>query len=1019
MIGWFARRPAVAWSMSAVLCLSGAVAFSRLSLATKTAVELPRLQVSASWAGASPELMEMYITAPVEGAVHAVRGVRTTSSESRDGYAIITVELEPKEDVQIVRLAILERLELLRSELPVGVSPPRVANYVPQELQEAPLLRYTISGPYTPGAMQQLVEKTVVPRLSAVPGVASVGVSGGSETGVAITYDPSLLQRVGIAPERLSSVISNARMVRAAGEEHRGAIERAVSIRDQPATIEQLADLPVPGAGERIFRLGDLATVRPEEDDEGRFYRINGEPTIALSLSRQAGADAIRVAARARETMESLEAILPAGTRVRLVDDESVGLGDQLRDLATRGTIAFAAVMLVLGISLRDPRAVGIVMLTAAVSIAGTALCLYALDLPANLLTLAGLGMGIGVLVQNGLVVMLRVREAPDDKPSRAAAGSRMLAGVMGSTLTTAVVLIPFLYLQGNARAAFVPFAIAFLLALGWSVAAALLLVPALGPARSLSGKGPARRGSLARRMRRGYGRLVGGIVRFRWLTLAAAVLVLSALGWGFWKTTPTFEWGGYGLPPTLLQASLNFPRGSDPDALSAAMAELEQIAIGAPGVEQVVAQSYGTGAGMRVEFDDDWALTAAPLLLEDALTQRASYIGGAQISVRGQGPAFSSGGGGVSGSRYSIKVMGYSYAGVEELAADMQSRLERIARVRDVHITGGGFFDAGKSYTVTLDPDRAALARSGLTAADLTAAVARQVRGRVGRQLLEIGGEETWVTLKAKGARDRTLLELRQAELPAARGEPVRIGDVAIVGETEALGRISREDQQYLRFVQYGFRGPAKLAERTHKAFMASVSVPSGYSVEDDSYSYGQPDDSDRGLWLVFGIGVVLVILSVAVVFDSVWGSAMVLGSLPLALGGVAGAFLLAHTGFTREAAVGVVIVVGLAVNQAILLTDAALRRRSANGIGRGAIVRSSMDRAGMIVLVTITTLASLIPLAVGTSTSSLFGGIALATAGGTVAGTLGTMLVLPAMFALGGRRTKRVHQPIAPISS
>ena len=202
----------------------------------------------------------------------------------------------------------------------------------------------------------------------------------------------------------------------------------------------------------------------------------------------------------------------------------------------------------------------------------------------------------------------------------------------------------------------------------------------------------------------------------------------------------------------------------------------------------------------------------------------------------------------------------------------------------------------------------------------------------------------------------------------------------------------------------------------------MASISVPPGYSVGDDEFAWA-PDDSAKGLWLVFGVGIALVILSVALVFDSVWAAAMIFLSLPVALGGVVAAFWFTGNAFTREAAVGVILVVGLAVNQAILLVDAALELRRTDGqadrrtmdarretrdakrgLTTAQVVGASVDRSGMIVMVTLTTLASLLPLAIGTDPDSLFGAIALATAGGTVAGTVGAMFVVPAMVG-GGR--------------
>ena len=1027
MIRWAASRPAVVWAFGVALVLAGVVAFFRLPLATRTTVELPRLQVRTSWPGAAAELVETYITSPIEAVVQGVRGVRQTNSESRDGESVLTIELEPRADVRLARLGILERIETIRTDFPPGGTQPQVSNYVPEDLSEEPLLQYTISGPYTAGALSELVRSKISPRVSAVAGVAGVNQFGRSEFGVSVAYDAARLRQLAVQPEQLAEALRGARVVRALGQEQFGATERRVLLRDEPNTYEQLADLPIAGRGGRVFRLGELATVRQEEDAGGRFLRIDGQPAVGLDIARLPGADAIQTAARVRTVMDELSSTLPPGIRLRIRSDESVDLGRELRDLILRGCIAFAAVLLVLALTLRNVRAVSLVMGSAAVALAGTSLGLYLFNIPANLLTLAGLGMGIGIIVQDGVVVVERLRTAPDTAEGRAEAGRRITPALLGATLTTIVVLLPFLYLQGNARAAFVPFAAAFCMALVWSVIAAVVMIPAVGAGHGVTGgKHP--------RLARIYRWLTIRLLRWRWATIAATLVVLGVVGWGFATKVPRNSFAFWYGQRTTLSASLGFPRGSDPDALERGMREFESIVVGRPGVEQVVTQGNPGRAYMFVIFEKEAGLTSLPTQLQDDLTQRAVLIGGAQVSVQGQGPGFYAGGGG-SSVAFRIKLLGYSFEGVERLARDLETRLERINRVRNVNINAGSFWASERGYTVTLQPDRSALGRYGLTATDFRQVIAREVRGPVGVERIEIDGQEVPVNLKAQGARERTLDELRATLVPNTRQAPVRVGDVAYVGEREALSQISREDQQYLRIVTYDFRGPQKLANRTHEAFMASISVPPGYSVGDDYFGF-EEDESSRGLWLVFGLGIVLVLLSVALVFDSVWAAAMVFLSLPLALAGVAAAFWIAKVGFSREAAVGVILVVGLSVHQAILLVDGALAKRRDGGRagwrdgGRAGwregamagrrdgrnegeartrldalqIVHVARDRAPMIMLVTLTTLASLIPLAVGTESDSLFGAIALATTGGTIAGTLGAMFVMPALLV--GRR-------------
>ena len=1012
MIRWAVDRPAVMWALATGIVISGAVAFTKLPLATRAVLELPTLQVNTSWPGAPPELVEMYLTAPVEGLVQGVRGVKDTKSVSSEGSSSVTIELDPKTDVTMARLAILERLETLRSDsgYPQAASVPSVTNYVPTDLSTQPLLEVTIIGPYTPGALLDMVNEQLVPPLSSVAGIAAVQTRGGAATQITVSYDPTLLQQLDIDPSALRAAITNARQVRALGEVQQGPLAMSISVHDQPRVLDDIARLPVAASHGRTFILGDLAAIRPEEDAGGRFYRINGQTAVSLVLFRQPTADAIKTAARARGAVDSLQGSLPPGVRLRIQSDESEDLANKLRELLLRGAVAFVSVFLVLLITLRSFPGAALVIGSAGVSIAGAALSLYLLHIPANLLTLAGLAMGIGILVQNGLVVVERLRSAENTAASRAGASRRIAPAVLGSTLTTTVVLLPFLYLQGNARALFAPFAVAFALALVWSVGTAIFFVPAVG-----RGGAGVKRGWP--RLARLYERMVAATLRWRYLTVAFAVVAVAVLTWAFVKKVPRVSWGrDFGETHTTITASVSFPRGSDPAQLEDIISQLEAEAVGQPGVAVVRSQGSQLSGSVSVEFTAAGSASDAPWVMSDKLTERAVLIGGTDyVSVsKPEGPGFySSSGGGGSVSHF-IRVKGYSYEGVLQLALDLKARLERIPRVRDVDINGSSRWNTVHTVSVALTPDRIALGRVGATAQEYSASVQSQIHSAAATTELEINGERVPIMFRAAGSETRDMAQLTQGLVSNPLRAPVRIGDVSRVGEIQGSSEIDRESQQYIRTLTYDFRGPQKLADRTHKAFMQSITVPAGYTVSDE-YNYGDTDDSGKGLTGVFALGIVLVLLAVALVFDSVWAAAMVLLALPMALGGVVAAFWISKAAFNRQAAVGVILVVGLAVNHSILLIDAALqaRRKSGGRLTIDDVLHAATDRVTMIVLVTLTTLASLTPMAVGTKTDELFGAIALATAGGTVAGTLGVMFLMPAvLLGLGSRRRARTAE-------
>jgi HAE1 family hydrophobic/amphiphilic exporter-1 len=1006
VISWAAHRPAVVWALAAGIVVSGGVAFTKLPLATKTTVEFPRLVVAATWSTASPELIETYLTSPIERAVQGVRGVRKTSSTSTQGLGQVIVDLDPKADVTMARLAIVERMATLAPDFPTAASAPLVSNYVPEALSEQQLLEINVVGPYTPGALLKIVSDQLMPRLSSVPGVASVLPRGGASNGITISYDQTLLHQLNLDPSALVVALTSAKQSEPLGQIRRGTLALSVSVHDQPRVIEDLGRLPVIAADGRVFLLGDVASIHPDEDAHGQFYRINGQTAVSLSLYREPLADAIKTAALGRAAVAELQGKMPAGVRLEIVSDESVDLAKQLRDLSLRGAIAFVAVFVVLLITLRSLAGAGLVIASAGIAIAGAALTLYLLHIPANMLTLAGLGMGIGILVQNGLVVVERLRAARNTADARAEAGKRIATAVLGSTLTTTVVLLPFLYLQGNARAMFAPFAGAFAIALFWSVATALVFVPAVGQGRDGQPHGWPR-------LARVYERMVAGTLRWRRLTIAFTLVALAVLTWGFINKVPKVDWGrGFGPTHETISASVGFPRGSDPAAVEHMISELESDAIGQPGVAVVRSQGSSTSGDVIVEFTAEGSQSDAPWVVSDKLIERAVLVGGADhISVsKPQGAQGFYGGSGGGGS-YSqqVRIFGYSYEGVLQLALDLKARLERIPRVRDVNINAGSYGFRERAVNVALVPDRIALARVGATAANYASSVQQQILGAGTSIQLEIGNDELPIMLRAAGARERDTAQLAEGMVSNPMGVPVRIRDVSSVSEVEGLAKIERENQQYIRSMTYDFRGPQKMADRTHKAFMQSITTPPGYTVTDER-GYGFGDDSAKGLNDVLFIGVLLVLLAVALVFNSVWAAAMVFLALPMALGGVVAAFWITKTAFTREAAVGVILVVGLAVNHSILLIDAALqaRRASGNRLTMADALHAATDRVTMIVLVTLTTLASLIPMAVGTSSDSLFGAIALATAGGTVVGTLGVMFVLPAVLMGWRRRMK-----------
>jgi multidrug efflux pump subunit AcrB len=242
-------------------------------------------------------------------------------------------------------------------------------------------------------------------------------------------------------------------------------------------------------------------------------------------------------------------------------------------------------------------------------------------------------------------------------------------------------------------------------------------------------------------RLSRFYVKIVIRLLRWRWATIAVTVAALAGLGWVFAAKVPRSSFAGWWNQRTTLSARVDFPSGSDPASVDQSVHELERIVVGRAGVENVQAQGDADGGYVVVTFDDAAAFTAIPLQMQEEVTQRAVLIGGASVGVSGRGPGFFNGGGSGSLASFRVKILGYSFAGVEQLAVDLKARLERIPRVKSVDINAAGFwFGRERASDVTLVPDRSALAGYGLNASQFAEAVTREVGGAAGRQRFALG---------------------------------------------------------------------------------------------------------------------------------------------------------------------------------------------------------------------------------------------------------------------------------------
>jgi HAE1 family hydrophobic/amphiphilic exporter-1 len=1025
------RRPIATAAIYIALVALGAWSFRLIPVELLPDVDYPRLTVTATWGGASPEALEAFVTAPLEAAAQQVRGVRkitsTSAADSRGTGSTAEIDVEFERDVRMdfARLDLAERISALREDLPPAVFA-QVQPYVPREFsdEEQPFLSWQVRGPYTFGRLAQVAEEQIRPALAAVDGVASVTVRGQEERIVSVELDRDRLDAVGVRPADVEARIRELSTLRAPGSLVLQGRQVALSVRTRVDRVSELEELVVAQGTQGPIRLRDLGTVRETTAEPQMYYRIDGQPTISLIVSRESGTNAVRVADAVKDEMAALTDRLPPGMKVELDVDESEEIGKQLSDLRLRAFASAIVILLVLMLFLRSLEAVLVVFATIAFSILFAVNLLFLGGFSLNVLTLAGLAWGFGLIVDNGIVVLENVERhshLTDDPREAARRGARQVAlPIVAATATTAIVLVPFLFLQGELRIYYLPLGYA----VGFSILASLFVaftfVPTMAsrihhwrgrvvgvrPEEDVLGARGGARGATESGIRgepfyiRGYRAALGFALDHPLLVLAVCA---GALG-GSWMlfdrhVTRGVRWASFWGQDTYINVTISFPRGAGLDRSDELARAFEEKIATLPEVERYETVVLPQFANIRITFPKELETTQVPVAIKEQMVAYSYQFSGPEVRVYGFGPSFYGGGG--APPNYSLKVLGYNYLEVRSIAGDVADRLQRFSRIQDVDPNASGrWFERDKEFEFVLAVDREALAARDLTVEDLLGFVSANLPGDRPRfQVLRVGGEELPFEVKLSGFEDFDLLAMEGLRVPSGAGD-VRLSDVARVERRDVLSRIVREDQQYQRTVAWEFRGPRKLGDLIRDAVVEATRLPPGYRIETEE-EWRWSEEEQAQVWLALGFAVLLIYMVTAALFESLAAPFVILLTLPLALIGVFLIFFYTDATFTRTAYIGTIMMAGIVVNNAILLVYHIGELRDRLPL-RAAILQGTLERVRPILMTTFTTVFGLLPLVLFAQSQdeNIWNSLALATIGGLISSTMFVLVAIPVAY-------------------
>ncbi|MCI0514815.1 efflux RND transporter permease subunit [candidate division KSB1 bacterium] len=1016
------RRPVAISMVYGVVLFTGFMAASRLPLELTPDVDFPRLTVNTSWFDSSPEAMEALVTAPIEAGAATVRNVRKIKSTSEEGSSRVDLEFMRGTNMDFAALELNEKLSTIYEDLPYGASQPQIQKYVPEEFQTGQFLTYHVVGNYTPAHLRTIALEKIRTPLLGVKGVADVQIMGGTDPELRIEIDPAKLRQYQLDPAQIQAALQQLTIRLGAGKIFVNQRKFDILI-DLPlqnlSEIEALILLPPP----QLLRLKDVGRVILTHQEPRQFTRIDGAAAVLLFIEREIGTNIIEVADRVFQRIQNLPQLPPTVKLIKKAD-QSEKIRQELQALTERAFFSILIIFLVLLIFLRSIKTAVIILSNIFFAVLITLNFFYFADIGLNLITLAGLALGFGMLVDNSIVVVENIfaRHQQGLAPNQAAEkGTNEVAlAIIASTLTTVVVFFPFLYLTGELQIYYLPFAAAVGLSLLASLVVAFTLTPAL-TARLLTPIQPAAPDATQTGLRLTFGqrvkfrlrqftpvfpyrRYLHWSLRHPWLVLFSAVLLLVGSFYLFNKYVTRgsiWKWG----TETYLIVYIHMPTGSELDRTDEIARFFESKTVGHPELKQVSAEVTPEFARLNITFPPTLEYTSVPIIWKELLISLATQYAGVQVGVHGFGPGFY-GGGGSSTPAFRLKVLGYNYNQVKYLAEEIGRRLARNARVREVNTNSAGWYQNDALFEIVLRPQREQLSRYGLTVAELLTHLQTFLRERLQYQRIQLGAQEMAYSIKMLNARQFSLEDLQQLMLTTPTGEKLRLMQVAEISQRQVIAEIVRENQQYQRWITFEYRGPYKLGDRFVKTIIQNTLLPPGYKLERETYWF-MPGEEEQQLLLILAIAVGLIFMVTAALFESLRQPLTIILTVPMALIGVFLIFYWTDTNFDRNAYIGVMLLSGIVVNNAIVLIDHInhLRRQ---GIELAiAIIQGCQDRLRPISMTSATTILGLLPLILfADDRASIWYALALSTIGGLVSSVGLVLTVLPVLYFLFERR-------------
>jgi multidrug efflux pump len=983
--------------------------FKGLGISQNPDVDFPVVNISLSWEGASPEIMETDVVDLVEDAVTSVEGVKEVTSSSRLGSAYVTIEFELERSIDVALQDVQSKLSQLQHHLPLGMDPPTVGKTNPED---QPIMRIAVVGSRPPTFVADYIRNVIRPQLQTIPGVGEIQLHGFRDRNVRVWYDAVRLEAQGLTVSDVNRAIQREHLEVPAGRIEGAEREMNVRAEGEAIDVEGFRNLVVTYRNGAPVRLRDVAVVEDGLEDRRRLARTNGQPAIGFGITKLRGANAVQVGRDVRARLAEMEKQLPEGLDVVVNFDTTVFIERAIDEILFTLVLAALLTSVVCWVFLGSWSTTLNVLLAIPTSILGTFIVMYVFGFTLNTYTVLGLTLVVGIVVDDAIMVLeniYRHREHGEGKVTAASVGAREITfAAAAATLAIMAIFLPVAFMKGIIGKFFFQFGVTITVAVFISLLEALTLAP-MRLSRMLEVGERASRleqwvSRTFARLAAGYQRLLVPALRHRKLVLAAAaalfVLSLFIVKLLRQEFIPSQDMSRFGM-------RFQTPVGTSLDASERVLDQIEAFLRSRPEVD-----SYGgfLGAGdvnsgfvfvtMKEQGERPVDATTGKRLSQQELmdlTRRAmSRIPGALIvmqdfSQRG----FSPGRGG--GFPVEFNIRGPDWDTLGRSSRVIMEKMRESGLVTDINSD----YQVGMPE-VQVIPDRNKAADLGISMAEIGQTINSAIGGeRVGK--FKDKGRRFDIRVRLLAQQRQRPEDIERLLVRTGTGGLVRLGDIVRIEQRPTLQTITRRDRERAITLTANVAPGVSQSDAIDRSMQVAREVlPDGYRVV-ASGSARTYHEAFASLFFAMILGLIVAYMVLASQFNAFTHPFTVLLALPFSVSGALVALLLAGQSINVYSMLGIILLMGIAKKNSILLVDFTNQARASGMERHEALLHACPVRLRPILMTSIATIAGALPpaLAFGPG-AELQRPMALSIVGGMIVSTGFTLFVVPSAYSL-----------------